>query len=155
AQRICAVMLCHCDARGSVGDCSPKDGSCHCKPKVEVQACDRCKPGFFHLQQASPAGCQACFCFGHSLACSASTQHGHHYQHHSPLTSTKFGPCLSSVRVCPLQGRLYPPSALSLTSLSPNSPPPTSPPDTDTERFPGWRRWAWGREAVHHLVGHG
>ncbi|KAJ3598029.1 hypothetical protein NHX12_001543, partial [Muraenolepis orangiensis] len=36
----------------------------------------RCKPGFFHLQQVSPAGCQACFCFGHSLACSASTQHG-------------------------------------------------------------------------------
>ncbi|KAJ3604809.1 hypothetical protein NHX12_026861, partial [Muraenolepis orangiensis] len=55
---------CQCDARGSVGDCSPVDGSCQCKPNVEGQACD------------SPAGCQACFCFGHSLACSASTQHG-------------------------------------------------------------------------------
>ncbi|CAL8406287.1 unnamed protein product [Arctogadus glacialis] len=67
---------CGCDARGSVGHCSLEDGGCYCKPNVEGQACDRCKPGFFHLQQASPAGCQACFCFGHSLACSASTQHG-------------------------------------------------------------------------------
>ncbi|KAJ3604925.1 hypothetical protein NHX12_026976 [Muraenolepis orangiensis] len=41
------------------------------------------------LQQASPAGCQACFCFGHSLACSASTQHGainitSHFIYHRP-----------------------------------------------------------------------
>lgn len=32
----------------------------------------RCKPGFFNLLQENPAGCQACFCFGHSLACSSS-----------------------------------------------------------------------------------
>ncbi|KAJ3605952.1 hypothetical protein NHX12_027995 [Muraenolepis orangiensis] len=70
------ALLCQCDVRGSVRDCSPVDGSSHCKPNVEGQACDRCKPGFFHLQQAIPAGCQACFCFGHSLACCASTQPG-------------------------------------------------------------------------------
>lgn len=35
----------------------------------------RCKPGFFNLQQVNPAGCQACFCFGHSLACSSSNHY--------------------------------------------------------------------------------
>lgn len=32
----------------------------------------RCKPGFFNMQQVNPAGCQPCFCLGHSLACSSS-----------------------------------------------------------------------------------
>uniref|UniRef100_UPI003AAB3729 laminin subunit gamma-3 n=1 Tax=Centroberyx gerrardi TaxID=166262 RepID=UPI003AAB3729 len=66
---------CECDPRGSVGDCSPQDGRCYCKPNMEGQGCDRCKPGTFNLQQENPAGCQSCFCFGHSLACSSS----HHY----------------------------------------------------------------------------
>ena len=35
----------------------------------------RCRPGFFNLQQENPAGCQPCFCFGHSLACSSSNHH--------------------------------------------------------------------------------
>lgn len=51
------------------------DGHCYCKPNVEGQSCDRCKPGFFDLQQGNPAGCQACFCFGHSLACSSSSHY--------------------------------------------------------------------------------
>lgn len=35
----------------------------------------RCKPGSFNLQADNPHGCQMCFCFGHSLACSSSHQH--------------------------------------------------------------------------------
>lgn len=34
----------------------------------------RCKPGFFNLQENNPAGCQPCFCFGHSLACTSSAR---------------------------------------------------------------------------------
>nr|XP_040053897.1 laminin subunit gamma-3 isoform X2 [Gasterosteus aculeatus aculeatus] len=63
---------CECDPGGSVDDCSPLDGHCPCKPNVEGQSCDRCKPGFFNLEPVNPAGCQACFCSGHSLACSSS-----------------------------------------------------------------------------------
>lgn len=35
----------------------------------------RCKPGFYNLGKVNPDGCQACFCFGHSLACSSSSHH--------------------------------------------------------------------------------
>ncbi|XP_066515117.1 laminin subunit gamma-3 [Hoplias malabaricus] len=66
---------CDCDERGSVGVCSAEDGSCHCKPNVEGYSCDRCKPGSFNLQPDNPDGCQTCFCFGHSLACSSSSHH--------------------------------------------------------------------------------
>uniref|UniRef100_H3D7F3 Laminin, gamma 3 n=1 Tax=Tetraodon nigroviridis TaxID=99883 RepID=H3D7F3_TETNG len=66
---------CECDPSGSVGDCSPSDGGCHCKANVEGQSCSRCKPGFYNLREVNPEGCQACFCFGHSLACSSSSHH--------------------------------------------------------------------------------
>ncbi|TSP36071.1 Laminin subunit gamma-3 [Bagarius yarrelli] len=56
--------LCECDERGSVGVCSAGDGGCGCKFNVEGHACD-----------SNPHGCQTCFCFGHSLACSSSNQH--------------------------------------------------------------------------------
>lgn len=36
---------------------------------------NRCKPGFFNIQQGNPAGCQPCFCLGHSLACSSSNHY--------------------------------------------------------------------------------
>ncbi|XP_062845266.1 laminin subunit gamma-3 [Trichomycterus rosablanca] len=67
--------LCVCDERGSVDVCSAEDGRCHCKPNVEGHSCDRCKPGSFNLQRDNSDGCQTCFCFGHSLACSSSSQH--------------------------------------------------------------------------------
>lgn len=66
---------CDCASSGSVGVCSALDGRCHCKPHVEGQSCDRCRPGFFNLQHVNTAGCQACFCFGHSLACSPSNHY--------------------------------------------------------------------------------
>ncbi|XP_029692909.1 laminin subunit gamma-3 isoform X1 [Takifugu rubripes] len=66
---------CECDPSGSVGDCSPSDGGCDCKANVEGQSCGRCKPGFYNLRGVNPEGCQACFCFGHSLACSSSSHH--------------------------------------------------------------------------------
>uniref|UniRef100_A0A8C5EQW4 Laminin, gamma 3 n=1 Tax=Gouania willdenowi TaxID=441366 RepID=A0A8C5EQW4_GOUWI len=66
---------CECDGRGRVHDCSPLDGRCYCKNNVEGQSCDRCRPGFFNLQHMNPAGCQQCFCFGHSVVCSSSNQH--------------------------------------------------------------------------------
>ena len=36
---------------------------------------NRCKPGFFNLQQDLPSGCQPCFCFGHSVSCTSSSDH--------------------------------------------------------------------------------
>nr|XP_057920257.1 laminin subunit gamma-3 isoform X2 [Doryrhamphus excisus] len=63
---------CECAPAGSVGVCSPVDGRCGCKANVEGGSCGRCKPGFFNLQEINPAGCQPCFCLGHSLACSSS-----------------------------------------------------------------------------------
>lgn len=66
---------CDCDPRGSVGVCSDKDGACHCRAGAEGHACDRCKPGFFNLQLDRPSGCQSCFCFGHSVACTSSSEH--------------------------------------------------------------------------------
>uniref|UniRef100_A0A671X8X7 Laminin, gamma 3 n=1 Tax=Sparus aurata TaxID=8175 RepID=A0A671X8X7_SPAAU len=66
---------CECDPGGTVDHCSPLDGRCLCKTNVEGHGCDRCKPGFFNLQRGSPAGCQPCFCFGHSLACSSSNHY--------------------------------------------------------------------------------
>ncbi|XP_033845842.1 laminin subunit gamma-3 [Periophthalmus magnuspinnatus] len=66
---------CGCSPVGSVGHCSAVDGHCSCKANVEGQNCDRCKPGSFDLQQMNPGGCQACFCFGHSLACSSSSHY--------------------------------------------------------------------------------
>ncbi|XP_029024398.1 laminin subunit gamma-3 isoform X2 [Betta splendens] len=66
---------CECDPSGIVDECRPQDGRCRCKASVEGQSCDRCKPGFFNLQPVNPAGCQPCFCFGHSLACSSSTHY--------------------------------------------------------------------------------
>ncbi|XP_077442006.1 laminin subunit gamma-3 isoform X1 [Vanacampus margaritifer] len=63
---------CECVPGGSVGDCSPLDGACRCKANAEGGGCGRCKPGFFNMQEINPAGCQPCFCFGHSLACTSS-----------------------------------------------------------------------------------
>lgn len=34
---------------------------------------NRCKPGFFNLGEENPAGCQPCFCFGHSVACTSAS----------------------------------------------------------------------------------
>ncbi|XP_049593242.1 laminin subunit gamma-3 [Syngnathus scovelli] len=65
---------CECAPAGSAGDCAPLDGACRCKANVEGGGCGRCKPGFFNLQENNPAGCQPCFCFGHSLACSSSSR---------------------------------------------------------------------------------
>ncbi|XP_062333878.1 laminin subunit gamma-3 [Osmerus eperlanus] len=66
---------CACDPRGSIGVCAMEDGQCRCRAGVEGHACDRCKPGFFNLQQDLPSGCQPCFCFGHSVACTSSSDH--------------------------------------------------------------------------------
>ncbi|MED6235877.1 hypothetical protein ATANTOWER_001470, partial [Ataeniobius toweri] len=66
---------CECNPSGSLDHCSSLDGHCYCKLNVEGQSCNRCKPGFFNMQREHPAGCQTCFCFGHSLACYSSSHY--------------------------------------------------------------------------------
>ncbi|KAJ8286885.1 hypothetical protein GJAV_G00044500 [Gymnothorax javanicus] len=66
---------CECHPAGSVSVCSPLDGQCPCKENVEGQSCDRCKPGSFNLASTNPAGCESCFCFGHSVACTSSSHY--------------------------------------------------------------------------------
>lgn len=39
---------------------------------VEGENCDRCKPGFFNLQQNNPEGCEECFCSGKTNICTNS-----------------------------------------------------------------------------------
>ena len=39
---------------------------------VEGELCDRCKKGFFNLQQDDPDGCSPCFCFDRSGNCVSS-----------------------------------------------------------------------------------
>lgn len=40
---------------------------------VEGENCDRCKPGFYNLQEGDPHGCSECFCFGVSDVCDGLT----------------------------------------------------------------------------------
>jgi len=65
---------CMCDPKGSYHSparCNPINGKCDCKDNVEGQNCDRCKPGYFDLDQKHPEGCLQCFCFGHTSQCSS------------------------------------------------------------------------------------
>ncbi|CAL8355306.1 unnamed protein product [Lota lota] len=57
-------IACDCDPGGSQGGglCESATGHCVCKENVEGQRCDRCKYGFYGLQQEDPAGCQMCRC---------------------------------------------------------------------------------------------
>lgn len=69
---------CGCHLPGSWNNsaaCDPHTGVCHCKPNVEGQNCDRCKPGFFDLQFDNELGCVSCFCYGHSSICTSSPRY--------------------------------------------------------------------------------
>lgn len=44
----------------------------HFQEHVEGENCDRCKPGFFNLQQNNPKGCEECFCSGKTNVCTHS-----------------------------------------------------------------------------------
>lgn len=44
----------------------------HFQEHVEGENCDRCKPGFFNLQQKNPEGCEECFCSGKTDVCTHS-----------------------------------------------------------------------------------
>lgn len=44
----------------------------HFQEHVEGENCDRCKPGFFNLQQNNPKGCEECFCSGKTNVCTDS-----------------------------------------------------------------------------------
>ncbi|CAL8083648.1 unnamed protein product [Calicophoron daubneyi] len=63
---------CDCDPNGTlrqndtvvtVTACNKTDGSCLCKPNVQGERCDQCKPGTFGLSIDYPLGCYTCFCF--------------------------------------------------------------------------------------------
>ncbi|CAF1263772.1 unnamed protein product, partial [Didymodactylos carnosus] len=49
--------------------CNPSSGQCSCKLFAEGQNCDRCRPGYYNLDQMNPEGCTKCFCYGHASTC--------------------------------------------------------------------------------------
>ncbi|XP_069890397.1 laminin subunit gamma-2 [Dipodomys merriami] len=67
---------CDCDPAGVVGPCD--SGRCVCKPAVTGERCDRCKPGYYHLDRGNPEGCTQCFCYGHSGSCRSSVDFSVH-----------------------------------------------------------------------------
>ncbi|DAA15893.1 TPA: laminin, alpha 1-like [Bos taurus] len=70
---------CDCDPVGSLNSVCIKDdlhsdlhrGTCFISvlENVEGSHCDRCKPGFYNLEEKNPQGCSECFCFGVSDVC--------------------------------------------------------------------------------------
>ncbi|XP_012368222.1 laminin subunit gamma-2 [Octodon degus] len=67
---------CDCDPSGIAGPCD--SGHCVCKPAVTGARCDRCRPGYYHLDAGNPEGCTQCFCYGHSASCRSSTEYSVH-----------------------------------------------------------------------------
>ncbi|XP_037299981.1 basement membrane-specific heparan sulfate proteoglycan core protein isoform X7 [Manduca sexta] len=65
---------CRCEPRGTESGCDGS-GICHCKPNVEGENCDRCRPGTFGLHENHPLGCLSCYCSGVSSEC----HEGSHY----------------------------------------------------------------------------
>lgn len=67
---------CDCDPAGISGPCD--SGRCVCKPAVTGERCDRCRPGYYHLDGGNPEGCTQCFCYGHSASCHSSGDYSVH-----------------------------------------------------------------------------
>uniref|UniRef100_A0A669ES97 Laminin subunit alpha-2 n=1 Tax=Oreochromis niloticus TaxID=8128 RepID=A0A669ES97_ORENI len=78
--RMCAIGYmgypycerCNCSVEGSV-NADPCITPCICKENVEGENCDRCKLGFYNLQESNRRGCEKCSCMGVSSHCTAST----------------------------------------------------------------------------------
>ncbi|XP_025082607.1 basement membrane-specific heparan sulfate proteoglycan core protein-like isoform X8 [Pomacea canaliculata] len=59
-----------CDTRGSLTTVpSPTTGRCDCKPNVQGQLCDQCRPETFYLSEEYSLGCVPCFCMGVTQMC--------------------------------------------------------------------------------------
>ncbi|XP_010638850.1 laminin subunit gamma-2 [Fukomys damarensis] len=69
-------IKCDCDPAGMAGPCN--SGHCVCKSAVTGERCDRCRPGYYHLDAGNPEGCTQCFCYGHSASCHSSTDYSVH-----------------------------------------------------------------------------
>ncbi|KAM6218305.1 laminin subunit gamma-2 [Rhynchocyon petersi] len=67
---------CDCDPAGTTGPCDTD--RCICKAAVTGERCDRCRPGYYHLDAGNPEGCTQCFCYGHSASCRSSTDYSIH-----------------------------------------------------------------------------
>uniref|UniRef100_A0A8C9P8W3 Laminin subunit gamma-2 n=1 Tax=Spermophilus dauricus TaxID=99837 RepID=A0A8C9P8W3_SPEDA len=67
---------CDCDPAGIAGPCDAS--RCVCKPAVTGDRCDRCRPGYYHLDAGNPEGCTQCFCYGHSAKCRSSVDYSVH-----------------------------------------------------------------------------
>uniref|UniRef100_A0A3Q3VVE3 Basement membrane-specific heparan sulfate proteoglycan core protein n=1 Tax=Mola mola TaxID=94237 RepID=A0A3Q3VVE3_MOLML len=58
-----------CDLERQVCACADRTGKCSCKPNVEGDNCDRCKPDTFGLSLRNPLGCSKCYCYGLTQYC--------------------------------------------------------------------------------------
>ncbi|TNN39886.1 Laminin subunit alpha-2 [Liparis tanakae] len=58
-----------CDQERGVCACADRTGQCSCKPNVDGDNCDRCKPDTFGLSVRNPLGCSNCYCYGLTRSC--------------------------------------------------------------------------------------
>lgn len=75
-----ACKPCECDAAGTLeSQCSGENGTCachsttgqcQCKLNSMGANCDRCKTGYYALEDNNPEGCMQCFCFQRTNKCS-------------------------------------------------------------------------------------
>uniref|UniRef100_A0A1A9VWV6 Basement membrane-specific heparan sulfate proteoglycan core protein n=1 Tax=Glossina austeni TaxID=7395 RepID=A0A1A9VWV6_GLOAU len=62
-----------CSYCNQAGTTSCDNGYCYCKPNVQGNRCDQCRPGTFGLSERNPDGCKECYCSHKSTTCTSAS----------------------------------------------------------------------------------